>query len=288
MIPYLAEFQRSLSLRNLCPSSIEDYTRDITLLFQYLKSDLQHITQSEIEEALFHITSDHQLKAVTLNHKITSTRLFFSFLHRRGYIPQDPAETLPSARRIKGEPRRFLEKEEIQSLLNVSLHENFLHHAILYTYYELGLRVSELIALQIPDVDSTTMKMRIQGKGRKVRYLDFSEELLHKLRSVIKTPYGYRTKGPLFLRRDFTPLNRTYLWHMIKYYARKAGITQNISLKSLRHTHATHSLAAGIDLFALQRALGHSALTSTQVYTHLLPASSRASHQKFLSYALAS
>lgn len=288
MIPYLTEFERSLSLQGLCPASIKEYTRDVTLLFEYLVSDMHHTTRSEIEEALFLIKSDHSLKEVTLNRKITSTRLFFSFLHRRGYISQNPTETLPSAKRIKGEPRRFLEKEEIQSLLSVSLQTDFLHHVILYTYYELGIRLSELIALQIPDVDSTSMKMRIQGKGRKVRYLAFSKELLHKLRQVIRTPQGYRTKGPLFLRPNFTPLTRTFLWHMIKYYARKAGITKNISLKSLRHTHATHSLAAGVDLFTLQQTLGHSALSSTQIYTHLLPASSQASHQKFLSYALAS
>lgn len=280
---YLKEFEKECKFRSLAPEGIAGYMSDLSMLFEYLTSDVRQVTQAELEDALFQLKIDRSLKEVTLNRKITSTRVFFQFLHQRGYTTKNPAENLPSAKRIKGIPT-WLEREEMQKLLKVSEH-NLFHHTILHTYYEVGLRLSELINLQIPDVDSASMRMRIVGKGRKTRYLDFSQALLQKLRKIVKMPNGCRSKGYLFLRPDLSPLTPSYVQNIVKHYARKAGIIKNVCPKRIRHTYATHSLAAGVDLLTLKENLGHSDLSSTRIYAKVTPAHSRKSFQKFVSYA---
>lgn len=280
---YIPEFEAHLAFLSLAPSSITETKRDLIILSNYLSSPVQQVTQADLEAAFFLLKEDRSIKEVTLNRKISSCRVFFNFLFKRGYLRENPAENLPSAKRIKGIPVH-LSKEGIQKLLKAS-EGNFLHQTIIYAYYESGIRLSELINLQIPDVDSSSMKLRILGKGRKLRYLSFSQELLQRLRKIVKTPEGYRSKGYLFLQPDFTPLTPSYVQRMIRDYVIKAGIIKRVSPKTLRHTHGTHSLEAGINLFQLKKNLGHSDLSSTLLYTHLQDSSSSEAHEKFLAYA---
>ncbi len=210
------------------------------------------------------------------------TRLFLQFLYKKGYIYQNLAKNLFFAKRIKGVPN-YLTKEEMKKLLQVS-QDNFFHHVIIHTFYELGLRLSELINLKIEDIDSSSMRIRALGKGQKVRYIPFSQQLLEKFRKLVKTQNGYRKQGYLFVLPDGSPLGPSYLQQMIRNYAQKAGIGKKISPKILRHTHATHSLEAGIDVFTLQKNLGHQDLSSTLIYTHIADSSFSQSHQKLLVY----
>lgn len=284
MTYHIPEFEKHLSFRCLAPSSISEIKSDLFILSEYIASPVQQITHPDLEQAFFQMKEDRSIKEVTLNRKITSCRLFFTFLFERGYISENPVENLPFAKRINGVPVH-LSKEQIQKLLQLS-EANLFHNTIIHTYYESGLRLSELINLQIPDIDSTSMKIRVMGKGRKTRYVVFGQALLQKLRQIVRTPCGFRTKGFLFLKPDFSPLTPSYVQSIIRYYVKKAGILKKVSPKTLRHTHGTHSVAAGINLFQLQKNLGHSNLSTTRIYAHLEDSSSTEAHEKFIEYAL--
>jgi len=283
MIHQMAEFKKELILRGLAPSSIEEMIRDLQVIFRYLSAPVAHVTQGDLSAALLALKEDHSLKNVSLNRKISSLKAFFAVLSRKGIIREDPAQGILSAKRIKEEPAH-LTRENLWSLLEASL-ENPLHHTILLTFYELGLRLFELITLQIDDVDSSSMRIRVMGKGRKARTIPFSPELLMKLREVLKAPGGYRSRGPLFVQESGEPLTPSYLQHMVKFYAEKAGIATRTSPRTLRHTHATHSLEAGVDLFSLKKTLGHRSLSSTLIYAHVAPDSSHRAHHRLLAYA---
>ena len=283
MIQHTGEFKKELVLRGLAPSSIGEAIRDLEVIFRYLPAPVEKVTQEDLTAALLALKEERSLKNVSLNRKISSLKAFYSFLFRKGLIEKDPAEKIPSAKRIREEPSH-LTRESLAELLEAAL-ENPLHYIILFTFYELGLRLSELITLQIEDVDSPSMRIKVMGKGRKARYIPFGQELLVKLREVVKVPGGYRSRGPLFLQENGKPLTASYLQHMVKHYAEKAGIATRTSPRTLRHTHATHSLEAGVDLFTLKKNLGHRSLSSTLIYTHIIPDSSCRAHHRFLSYA---
>lgn len=283
MIQHTGEFKKELVLRGLAPSSIGEMIRDLEVIFRYLSAPVGKVTHDDLTAALLLLKEEHSLKNVSLNRKISSLKAFYSFLFRKGLIEKDPAQKIPSAKRIREEPSH-LTRESLSELLEAAL-ENPLHHTILFTFYELGLRLSELITLQIEDVDSPSMRIRVMGKGRKARYIPFGPELLVKLREMVKAPGGYRSRGPLFLQENGKPLTASYLQHMVKHYAEKAGIATRTSPRTLRHTHATHSLEAGVDLFTLKKTLGHRSLSSTLVYTCVTPDSSCRAHHRFLSYA---
>jgi site-specific recombinase XerD len=283
MISHITELEKELVLRGLAPSSIGEMIRDLEVIFRYLPAPVEKATQEDLTAALLGLKEERSLKNVSLNRKISSLKAFYSFLFRKGVIEKDPAEKIPSAKRIREEPSH-LTRESLSELLKAAL-ENTLHYIILFTFYELGLRLSELVTLQIEDVDSPSMRIRVMGKGRKARYIPFGPELLVKLREVVKAPGGYRSRGPLFLQENGKPLTASYLQHMVKHYAEKARIAARTSPRTLRHTHATHSLEAGVDLFTLKKTLGHRSLSSTLIYTHIVPDSSSRAHHRFLSYA---
>lgn len=287
MRSHINEFHQSLTLKGLAPSTISEITRDIILVSDRLPQPVSTITQADLEQALLSLQKTRSLKNVSLNRKISSLRLYFSFLHERGHIANNPAETLSFARRIKTAHPSHLTKEQVQKLLSVSL-ENHFYHTLIRTLYELGLRPAELISLQISDVDSSLMQIKVTGKGRKVRYIPFSHDLLILLREAVHTHKGYRSSGTLFTRYDGSPLTPSFLQHIIAHYAHHAALHRRVSPKIFRHTHATHCLEAGVDLFNLKNTLGHSSLSTTLKYTCIARAAAHKAHEQFLSYALSS
>lgn len=282
---HITQFQQFLTLRGLAPSTIAELTRDLTTIADHLPTPLSSITQDDLEQTLLALRASRSLKNVSLNRKISSLRLYFSFLHDRRYIPHNPTEALSFAKRIKTTPPAHLTVEQLQNLLSASRVAPT-HHTIIRTLYELGLRPFELISLQIPDVDSSLMEIRVLGKGQKIRSIPFSHNLLVLLRNVVRTSTGYRHRGPLFTRHDGSPLTPSFLQNIIAHYARTAALHRRVNPRILRHTHATHALEAGVDLFRLKDTLGHSDLSTTLKYTHIARAAAHKAHQQFLSYAL--
>ncbi len=277
-------FQDHLRLRGLALSSIAEHSRDLLTLSRYLPGPAAGITGERLQAALGGLLRDRRLKNVSFNRKLTSYRLFFEFLQERGGISESPAESVSFAKRIKNDAPSFLTCEQAQALLLASEH-NPLHNTIIHTFYELGIRLSELAGLQIGDVDSSSMQVRVLGKGGRVRQVHFGRELLLKLRQAVKGPRGYRQKGFLFLQPHGAPFSASGIQRLIRVYAGKAGLLKPVSPRTLRHTHATHALEAGVDLFSLKKSLGHRDLASTLVYTHVADSSSRSAHEKFLAYA---
>ncbi len=213
----------------------------------------------------------------TTARKVAAIRSFFGFLFENGVINEDPTESLGSPRVGRSLPK-FLSKEEVTRLLDAACqepgNEAKRDAAILELLYATGLRVGELVSLNLTDIDLQESYIRCWGKGSK-------ERLVHLYPKAVKELKEYLSRARLALvknRKDETALfvnhrgerlTRQWVWNILKVYRVKAGIRQRITPHTLRHSFATHLLQNGASLRHVQELLGHSSISTTQVYTHL-------------------
>ena len=226
----------------------------------------------------------------TLARKLVSVKLFCRFLAEEKVIARDPAAVMESPRLWKYLPD-FLSCDEVERLLNVyPARGNAAHlvrnRAILELLYSSGLRVSEAAALELSGVDFEEATVRVIGKGRKTRIVPVGAPALRVLRyyTVCSRPV-LAEKHPgapeLFLSVHGRPLNREWIWAMVKTAASEAGIAKNIHPHTLRHSFASHLLANGADLRVIQEMLGHADLRTTEIYTHVAKERLQAVHRQF-------
>jgi integrase/recombinase XerD len=188
-----------------------------------------------------------------------------------GHIKSHPAEDLDTPQRFSYLPK-FLTEDEINRLLaapNIATAEGVRDRAILEIMYATGLRVSELVALKQTDVDLLAGLVVCHGKGNKERRVPLGKSAIHWLQqySAVKAGYGKQLFPNVFLHRG-RPFTRQLAWSMIKRQAEKAGIN-GVSPHTLRHSFATHLLQHGADSRSVQALLGHSDISTTQIYTHI-------------------
>jgi integrase/recombinase XerD len=200
-----------------------------------------------------------------------------------GHIKRHPAEDLDTPQRFAYLPR-FLTEEEINQLLaapDVSTDEGIRDRAILELMYATGLRVSELASLKQSDVDLQAGLIVCHGKGSKERRVPLGKSAIHWLQqyAAVKASYGKQHSLPMFLHRG-KPFNRHIVWSMIKRYSESVGIN-NVSPHTLRHSFATHLLQHGADSRSVQALLGHSDISTTQIYTHITDLHLRSAYQRF-------
>ena len=216
--------------------------------------------------------------ATTVARKIASVKSFFSYLVDEGEVVRDPTERLSTPRVGRSLPKA-LSVEEVERLLEAPLKlttpEAMRDAAMLELLYASGLRVSELINLDLRDVNSSEQYVRCVGKGSKERIVPLHQRAVDAVVAYID---GSRPKlqGPrklggvaLFLNRRGERLTRQGFWLILKGYGRLAGIKGSITPHTLRHSFATHLLAGGASLRNVQELLGHASISTTQVYTHL-------------------
>lgn len=232
---------------------------------------------------------DRGYKDATVARKVAASKSFFSFLCADGFIEQDPTEHLKSPQVGKSLPRA-LTPQEVDELLEQPSRRNTPEarrdKSMLELLYATGLRVSELVALEVNDValESDPVTIRCTGKGDhdRVRPLRNSatEELRQYIFHIRPKLVRNRRESALFVNRRGERLTRQGFWLILKNYAREAGLDKAITPHTLRHTFATHMLSGGMPLRNVQEALGHASISTTQIYTHLTDKQKRNDYDK--------
>jgi integrase/recombinase XerD len=211
---------------------------------------------------------------------VSAARGFFQFLMRDGHIKHQPTEDLDTPQKFSYLPK-FITEDEIDllfSIPDVTTNEGIRDRAMLELMYAAGLRVSELVSLKQGDVDVHTGVVVCHGKGSKERRVPIGKSAIHWLQRYdsIKAGFGKPAYQNLFLDRG-KPLTRQFAWATIKKHAAKIGL-KDVSPHTLRHSFATHLLQHGADSRSVQALLGHSDISTTQIYTHITDRHLRAAY----------
>ena len=213
----------------------------------------------------------------TTARQVAAIRSFFGFLFENGAINADPTESLGSPRVGRSLPK-YLTKEEVASLLTTAYetggNEAQRDATILEMLYATGLRVGELVSLNVMDVDMQESYIRCWGKGSKERIVYLYPKALLELKNYLSQARvaligGRKAETAMFVNHRGERLTRQWVWNIMKTYGEKAGIRQRITPHTLRHSFATHLLQNGASLRHVQELLGHSSISTTQVYTHV-------------------
>jgi integrase/recombinase XerD len=279
--PYLQSFKNYLRLeRSLSKNSIEAYLSDLNKLFQYFESvnqqpKVKNITSSDLKLFISWINELGMLPS-TQARVVSGLKSFFSFLLLEAIIDTDPSALLETPRLIRHLPDT-LNIQEINGMIaaiDASKPDGMRNKAILETLYGCGLRVSELINLKISDVFSENEFIRVLGKGNKERLVPIGSTALKYIHIYVQETRAHLSikKGfedYIFLNRGGSRLSRISVFNIIKSLALKSGINKSISPHTFRHSFATHLIEGGADLRAVQEMLGHSSITTTEIYTHL-------------------
>ena len=215
--------------------------------------------------------------------RLSTLRRFYRYLLREGLIQDDPTSDVRSPSLGRPLPKAVTEAT-VEKLLaappNTTL--GVRDRAMLETMYASGLRVSELVALALNELDLTTGLVRVTGKGGKERIVPLGDEATSRLGEYLQTArpslLGEHKSGAVFLTRRGQPMTRQAFWQLIKRYSALAGIDSSLSPHSLRHAFATHLLNHGADLRSVQMLLGHADLSTTQIYTHVARARLQSLH----------
>jgi integrase/recombinase XerD len=215
------------------------------------------------------------LAATTLGRKVACLRSFYRHLRLEGVIEHDPTAELRGPRKPRRLPR-VLTRDEVAKLLRQPRGADPLavrDRALLELMYACGLRASEVVALELADIDFDEALLRARGKGSKERLVPIGRQAMSALQAYVRAArpqlLGERAQGRLFVNRRGAGLTRQGLYKIVQGHARAAGLSRRMSPHTLRHSFATHLLAGGCDLRSLQEMLGHADLATTQVYTHL-------------------
>ncbi len=279
----MQDFQTYLKVeRNVSPHTQQAYIADVQEFIQFLKTNglvkndkVENTDAEAIRSFLGHLHRQ-KVKKVTVNRKISSLRAFYRYLLRQGKIKQNPANMVQLPKTEKYMPT-FLSVDEAFELLNVNAEKNSLDlraRAIMELFYSSGLRLSELAALNVMDIDFNQQLVKVLGKGRKERIVPVGKTALQSIREYLEETGDLR-KGsgagvfeePLFLNARGKRISTRSIARMIDEAAEKSGLGRKISPHALRHTFATHLLNAGADLRSIQELLGHKSLSTTQKYT---------------------
>jgi len=237
---------------------------------------LLSIDVNAVRAYLAHL-NDKEYSKATIARKLATLRSFYKFLVKRNEITSNPVVAVRTPKQEKKLPR-FLEYEEVKRLLETPPVDNWLgarDRAILETLYSTGIRVSELVALNMDDIDFLGEIVHVRGKGKKERIAPISSSALQ----VIQHYMEYRNKRAqtnnnfdpkvLFVNKHGRRLSTRSVRRKMDKYLKMAGLDPSISPHTLRHSFATHMLDKGADLRSVQELLGHQSLSTTQVYTHL-------------------
>jgi len=279
------EFIRFIQVeKGLARHTLESYTRDLERLNAWAsknKKSIEDLDRSDLRKWIASLSRDG-LAPTSVARAVSAARGFYKFLLLDGHIKHHPAEDLDTPQRFNYLPK-FLTEDEINSLLSapdVSTEEGIRDRTILEVMYATGLRVSELIGLKQTDVDLMTGLIVCHGKGNKERRVPLGKSAIHWLQqyAAVKAGYGKPSSPFVFLYRG-KQFTRQLAWAMIKSRAEQVGI-KNVSPHTLRHSFATHLLQHGADSRSVQALLGHSDISTTQIYTHITDGHLRAAYNR--------
>jgi integrase/recombinase XerD len=276
--------------RRLSPNTVESYGRDLSQLSAAaaaLGTPVERLDRRTLEEVVRRLMGEGRSPR-SVARAVACFRGFFRFLVVSGHRQDNPAVDVRAPRAWKTLPK-FLSPDEVDRLLgapDTSEPRGVRDRALIELFYATGLRVSEMVSLRQQDLNLESGYLTCTGKGRKQRLVPIGDEASAWLRRYIKEGrpalLGKRSSPRLFVNaRGGAALSRVGFWKILKAHGKQAGLPRTLSPHTLRHSFATHLLERGADLRAIQMMLGHSDLSTTQIYTHILDARLRAVYDKF-------
>lgn len=262
---WIAEFLANLAGRR-SPQTLRAYAADLRQLSETLGGQPDFTP-----ERLRHHLRSHGRSPTTRARKLSSLRAFVRFLVRTGRLDRDPTETLEAPYRRKRLPKVLTQQQTAALLDQPPPSKTPLRDAaILELMYGAGLRVSEAVSMDLPNLDLEGGQLRVVGKGNKERVAFFGEACRAALRRYLDQERVPPSEGsPLFTNAQGRRLTTRTVQNIVKRWALRAGLPPNTSPHTLRHSFATHLLDGGADLKTVQQLLGHESLATTQIYTHI-------------------
>jgi len=289
---YLTQFLDHLRYeRNVSAHTLRNYESDLTQFFNFLspakeanekarrtEPNLKQIDHLTIREWLSSLHADHK-KKTSIARKLAALRTFFQFLVREEIIESNPAKLVATPRKDKKLPVHLSIEDAIRFIETPDPETDFgkRDRAILELLYATGIRVAELVGLNLRDIDFNNKLLRVFGKRRKERIVPFGEPAAKALQDylsvrvnfLMNAPATKRDAQPLILNYQGTRMTTRSVGRLVEKYIRLCAGIHDISPHALRHSFATHLLDSGADLRDIQELLGHARLSTTQIYTHV-------------------
>jgi len=271
---YLENFRLYLlAERGLAKNSVEAYIRDIIQFFEFTDKDPVKTETGDISRFLYSLKKS-KLRPRSIARKLSSIRVFYKFLFSEGYIDHDPSELIetPSIPVYIPVVLEVYEVEKIIDAVDTSEPLGLRDLACIEILYGCGLRISELLSLRMEDVFLEDGFIRVIGKGGKERLVPLGGKAKKAILDYLEKgrPFFEKTKNPLlFLSKRGKKISRMGFWKRLRKYVDMAGIKKHVTPHTFRHSFATHLLEGGADLRAVQLMLGHSDISTTQIYTHV-------------------
>ncbi len=281
----LANYMNHLSaVKNASPYTLRNYRREIGEFIDFLKNKQittwDKVDKEVVRDYLAWLNSEDYAKA-SIARRLSELRSFCRYLIRERVLTANPFDVVSAPKLPKRLPR-FLSTEEVKVLLSApdsSDPQGMRDRAIIELLYAAGMRVSELVSLNLADIDSARAQIKVLGKGNKERLVLIGKPALRAALTYIREGrpklVGRKTSNAIFLNRFGTRLTVRSVQMILEKYAMKAGIKGAVTPHVLRHTFATHLLDGGADLRSVQELLGHESLSTTQIYTHVTQAKAK-------------
>ena len=298
---YLNSFlDYSITILNKSPNSIKEYNYDLAMFFKYMKihfkmtdetdfdkinitdfdvDTLKKISLDDIHSFISYIAVNNHSKASTRARKISTIRIFFKYLTvKEKLINVNPAQNLETPKQDKRMPK-YLSLEDSKRLLEIASNEDNRNaerdFAIITLFLNCGMRLSELVSINISDIKFDDAKMTVIGKGNKERTIYLNNACMQAIKGYLeirpKEEIDYKSKNALFLSERRERISKRTVQHIVEKELRQAGLdTSKYSTHKLRHTAATLMYQYGqVDIRALQELLGHASISTTEIYTHV-------------------
>lgn len=273
----VSAFRDELRRRNVSEHTLRNYLIDLEQFQEYFaraeEPRVDALDTIAVREWLGHLYRN-ELSPVTMRRKLAALRSFFRFLHRGGHVKLNPAKLLRTPKTPKTLPRVPTE-EQANTLLD-DVARNKLERtnakrdvAIFELLYGAGLRVSELVGLDLTDIDRTERWVRVRGKGRKERQVPYGSKAAAALDAYLAVREAKPGDQTLFLNARGNRMSADSVRYIVKLYAKALAGDSSLHPHSFRHAFATHLLSSGADLRAIQELLGHAQLSTTQKYTQV-------------------
>ncbi|MCB9771164.1 MAG: tyrosine recombinase XerC [Candidatus Omnitrophica bacterium] len=271
---YIEKFLTFLEIeKNYSPHTILNYKLDLVHFIEFVEDkSLESVEYNDFRRYLAQLRTQ-QFKPRTLARKLSSIRSLFRFLQREGHIKENPAVLLMTPKLDKTLPK-FLSEAEVSQLIEapkIIKMGGQRDRAIFETLYSSGLRVSELVGLNVEHIDFIGNVVKVMGKGKKERIVPIGDQALKEIRGYLATRVvkeGLKERA-VFLNKNGKRLTDRSIRNIINKHLLMTSVTMKVSPHVLRHSFATHLLDRGADLRSVQELLGHVNLSTTQIYTHL-------------------
>jgi len=271
---YIDKFRTYLSIeKNASPHTMLNYIRDLRDFAGSIGSkNVEEIDHLTIRKYLALMTG-RNLSKKSIARKLSSLRTFFRFLYRDGYIKSNPAQGVSTPKQDKKLPV-FLDEEKVEDLITSPSSgdmRGLRDRAVFETLYSTGIRVSELVSIDVKNIDFISGLIKVRGKGRVERLTPIGDKAVRSIRDYMefRSKRGLGRTEALFLNKYGKRITDRSIRRIVDKYIKLCAIKDKISPHSLRHSFATHLLNRGADLRSVQELLGHKNLSTTQIYTHV-------------------